>query len=370
MPSFLLDRREALSEIDSPFVPSSTHHMTRDTDPTLLLPRSIRTLPADLTAMVVLVIATDIAVFAPLVAESPLRIVLGLPLVLFVPGYALVAALFPEDGGAMGTRADSATDRPRSTPVARGIDGLERVALSVGLSVAVVPLIGLVLNFTPFGIRLVPIAFCLSGFTLLTTAIAAVRRRRLPEADRFRVAYGRRLASARSELFHPDSRADAALNVLLVVSLVLASASVGYATFVPRDGEQFTAFYLLTENESGGLVAADYPTNFTQGEGKPLVVGLGNHEGEPRRYTVVVALQRVERQGNETTVLEERELHRFRSQVSANETWTRAHEVTPTMTGQRLRVVYLLYQGPPPSDPSVTTAYREVHLWINVTGRA
>lgn len=342
--------------------------MTRETDPTLLLPRSIRTLPADLVAVVVLVGAANVAVFAPLVAETPLRIAFGLVLVLFVPGYALVAALFPESGSSGKRAADSTTDRSRSTPVPRGIDSLERIALSFGLSVAVVPLIGLVLNFTPVGIRLVPITLCLSAFTLVATAIAAVRRRRLPEDERFSVAYERRLANARSALFEPDSRADAALNVLLVVSLVLASASVGYATLVPRDGEEFTEFYLLTENESGGLVAADYPTNFTQGEGKPLVVGVENHEGESKRYTVVVSLQRVEQRGNSTTVLEERELRRFRAQVGANETWTRTHDLAPTMTGERLRVVYLLYQGPPPGNPDATTAYRELHLWINVTG--
>ena len=362
-----LARRSELPEINDTTSSHSAHHMTRDIDPTLLLPRSIRTLPADLAAIVVLVIAADVAVLAPLVAESPLRIVFGLPLVFFVPGYALVAALFPEDGGSMETSADSATGRLRSASIARGIDGLERIALPVGLSIAVVPLIGLVLNFTPFGIRLVPIVFCLSAFTLLVTAIATVRRRRLPEAARFRVSYKRRLASARSELFRPDSRADATLNVLLAVSLVLASASVGYATLAPRDGEQFTEFYLLTENESGGLAAADYPTNFTRGQGEPLVVGIQNHEGESKRYTVVVALQRVDQRGNETTVLEQRELRRFRAQVGANETWTRAHEITPTMTGQRLRIVYLLYRGSPPTDPGVTTAYRELHLWINAS---
>jgi len=26
-----------------------------------------------------------------------------------------------------------------------------------------------------------------------------------------------------------------------------------------------------------------------------------------------------------------------------------------------------LYQGSPPSDPDATTAYRELHLWINVS---
>ena len=53
-------------------------------------------------------------------------------LVLFTPGYAIVAALFPR---------------------AEEIDWIERFALSMGLSVAVVPLLGLLLSFTSWGIR-------------------------------------------------------------------------------------------------------------------------------------------------------------------------------------------------------------------------
>ncbi len=68
--------------------------------------------------------------------ENPVRIVLGVPFVLFFPGYALITALVP-----------------RKT----GMSGIERVALSFGLSIALVILIGLALNYTPFGIRLVPI---------------------------------------------------------------------------------------------------------------------------------------------------------------------------------------------------------------------
>ncbi len=46
------------------------------------------------------------------------------------------------------------------------------------------------------------------------------------------------------------SRTDAALNVLLGLSILLAAASVGYAVTVPKDGERFSDFYLLTEGET------------------------------------------------------------------------------------------------------------------------
>ncbi|MEM1745096.1 MAG: DUF1616 domain-containing protein, partial [Candidatus Nezhaarchaeales archaeon] len=53
---------------------------------------------------------------------------------------------------------------------------LERLALSIGLSLALVPLVGLILNYTPWGIRLDPIMVSLSLLTLGLLFIASVRK--------------------------------------------------------------------------------------------------------------------------------------------------------------------------------------------------
>ncbi|MCC6050331.1 MAG: DUF1616 domain-containing protein, partial [Thermofilum sp.] len=53
---------------------------------------------------------------------------------------------------------------------------LERLALSIGLSLALVPLVGLLLNYTPFGIRLYPVLASLSLLTLCLTFIGAWRK--------------------------------------------------------------------------------------------------------------------------------------------------------------------------------------------------
>lgn len=333
----------------------------------LLLPRPLRRLPADLAAVVLGTVLTVGVVFLPVINETPLRVVVGLPFVLFIPGYAFIAALFPEAGESPAVEEDPADRQDGQSQDRAGIDGIERVALAFGTSIAIVPLIGLILNFTPWGIRLVPIVVAISGFTLAMTAIAARRRWELPTEEQFQVPYERWLADARVELFEPDSQTDAALNVLLVISVVLAVASVGYAVAVPQQGESFSEFYLLTEDEDGELVADDYPTEFTRGESRSLVVGIGNHEHERTNYTVVVALHRVQVQNNSTTVLEVEELDRYRTQLAHNETWHLEHNVTPTMTGRSLRLTYMLYRGDAPANPSVDTAYRELHLWINVT---
>ena len=96
--------------------------------------------------------ATAIAVYA-LPQDAPfiyLRYILGSVFVLFLPGYMLIEALYPKP---------------------RDLEALERLALSIGLSLALVPLTGLLLNYTPWGIRLNPI---LLSLTLMTAALALV----------------------------------------------------------------------------------------------------------------------------------------------------------------------------------------------------
>ncbi|MCD6455422.1 MAG: DUF1616 domain-containing protein, partial [Methanophagales archaeon] len=51
-------------------------------------------------------------------------------------------------------------------------------------------LLGLALNYTPFGIRLTPILIVLSVFTISLALGAYVRRSMIPEGDRFCVDFG------------------------------------------------------------------------------------------------------------------------------------------------------------------------------------
>ena len=91
------------------------------------------------------------------------RWVLGSVFVLFIPGYVAVEALFPKG---------------------RELDGIERLALSVGLSLALVPFVGLLLNYAPWGIRLDPIMISLTILTAGLTLVALARRFRL-SVERF-----------------------------------------------------------------------------------------------------------------------------------------------------------------------------------------
>lgn len=83
------------------------------------------------------------------------RWIFGGLLLVFVPGFAFIRALFPFE---------------------RYIDRWERLALSCGLSIALAVLIAFVLNFTPWGITLIPTAIGLAIITLASILIATFRR--------------------------------------------------------------------------------------------------------------------------------------------------------------------------------------------------
>ncbi|MFW9984251.1 MAG: DUF1616 domain-containing protein [Candidatus Odinarchaeota archaeon] len=119
------------------------------------------TLALDLWLTLVLLIlglVTTLLIPVDLWPTVVLRWIFGGLLLVLVPGFALVRALFPFE---------------------RFIDRWERLALSCGLSVALAVLVGFGLNFTPWGITLVPTAIVLTIITLASILIATYRRARI-----------------------------------------------------------------------------------------------------------------------------------------------------------------------------------------------
>lgn len=105
---------------------------------------------------VILASATTVLVFTVSETMFPLiilRYILGSIFILWLPGYTLIKTLFPT----------------------KQLDPIERTALSIGTSLALVPLTGLLLNYTPWGIRTTPITLSLLTLTLILATAAAIR---------------------------------------------------------------------------------------------------------------------------------------------------------------------------------------------------
>lgn len=121
---------------------------------------------------ITLTAATAIVVFTVPEDAFPLaylRNVLGIIFILWLPGYALIKALFPQNLPFAKTLTHSLDTSEKE------LDAIERIALSIGMSIALVPIVGLLLNYTPWGITLTPIVLSLLALTTVFATAAMLR---------------------------------------------------------------------------------------------------------------------------------------------------------------------------------------------------
>ncbi len=117
---------------------------------------------------IALTVVTTIAEFTIPESDVPLvylRSSLGIIFVLFLPGFTFIGALFP-------------AKVPVKTS-SENMDTIERVALSFGMSLALVAIVGLILNYTPWGIRLTPITLSLLALTVVFATAAILRENQI-----------------------------------------------------------------------------------------------------------------------------------------------------------------------------------------------
>ena len=295
--------------------------------------------------------------------EGTIRVVLGLLFILFIPGYLLVFTLFPT----------KKTDH--------GIDIIERIALSFCLSIAIVPLIGLALNYTSWGIQLDTILISIFIFIMIIGIIAIYRWIKTKPEERFTITFNISLPKSKGKL-------DKLLNIILVVFIVIILVLLVYVIFIPKTGEQFTDFYIL--GPSG--IAEDYPTYLIAGENTSVILGIVNHEGQTINYTIEIWLIDQTTVFNETTQENESVYNHMwfidKITVMLNHTpadieqrwepqWEYNYTFAINKTGENLKLQFLLFKVPTEdynqnedyhdvAAEKINSAYRETHLWITV----
>jgi uncharacterized membrane protein len=300
-------------------------------------------LPIDLLIIDILSVLLILSII--FIPAAVARVILGLPFLLFFPGYVLVAALFPR----------------------RELEGIERIALSFGMSIAVTALIGLGLNYTPWGIRLEPVLYSIFTFIIILSAIAIIRRR----------YYGRKDLVTAINLKMPGiwqgSSLNKTLNVILILAILGSVCTLIYTVAKPKVGEKFTEFYLLGINGT----AADYPTDFVlnsnsnvvsvqYGTNTPAVsekwgrvtLGIVNHEQQNTTYTVVMQID-----GQQVGIPFQGGIVQNLGPIvlAPKAQWEREIGIVPQHTGENQEVELLLYKD------NGTAPYLSLHLWVNVT---
>jgi uncharacterized membrane protein len=181
---------------------------------------------------------------------------------LIFPGSVLMLALFPKKGEMVNT---------------------ERMALSFSLSIVVAILVGLAMKYTPWGISTYSVVFSLSIFIAVVSVIAYYRWRRIPVEDRISL----------SPQFGPSRWTSLSrLEKLLSVTLVLLTVGIigilcyGYLAVIPREGEQFTEFYIVTPAGQDD----NYLSKLKVGEEVIAELGVANHEGQETSYYIDVTI--------------------------------------------------------------------------------
>lgn len=269
--------------------------------------------------LVINLLSVLLAVVISLFPIDILRIILGVPFLLFFPGYVLVLALFPRKGV---------------------LSGVERVGLSLGLSIAVVSLLGLGLNYTPWGITVVSALYSVLIFIFVFSVLAWFRQRRLSGAERFCLERRWQMPGWK------DGTWGKVLSIALSLAVLAAVGALGYAIAKPVIGERFTEFYILgVEGE-----AANYPGALVVGETGQVVVGIINHEGETTTYRVEIAIAGIKNHEVAPLVLED------------GGVYEEVVDFTPDTAGEKQKVEFWLYKSGE-GEP-----YQELHLWVDVTG--
>ncbi len=279
-------------------------------------------LPFDLLLIIIWSIITFVFIIIPSLNETFLKTILLIPMVLFIPGYVLTTALFP--------RKDD-------------LDNVERLALSSGLSIAITPVLGILLKFT-LGAELVHVLLALCLLTIILIIFAAYRREKQPPEERFYVPFHRLQELVEEELDMPKSKTDRIHNGILIFTIVLAVSMLYFVITTPKIGERFTEFYILGPEGK----ADNYPTTFQSNYPATVLVGVANHEYVSVNYTVRIALDK----DIQTDTL---------FSLGHNEIWEKNVTFVPEKNGTNMKLEFWLFK-----EDDFSAPYRELYMWVNV----
>ena len=230
--------------------------------------------PSDIIMVLVLAILAVISAFA-LPDGNIVRILLGLPLLLFIPGYCAVSALWPEKYNLAESEGETPSGSGSKT-ASKGIDSLERVVLSCGLSIALVVFAGVVLNFL-WEITLLAVSVLLLVISLALSVATWLRRAALPRGSQFSWSF----ATAKNTLCHDK------IGTSILASLIAVGVVLSFLIATAPESSAYTEFYMLDQN----FHLRNLPTNLSVNETGIVNIGIINNEGSVVNYTVVAGME-------------------------------------------------------------------------------
>ena len=269
--------------------------------------------------LLISIVAILLILVTTLFPSNILRAIMGIPFVLFLPGYTLLASIVPRK---------------------KILDSFESMGLSVGISIAASAFIGLILNVTPWGIRVYSVLVSVTSLVLITSAIAIYRRHRASPGESWLVPHNYNVSLA-PLLRH--SLIDKTLYIILAVTILGAIGSLSYVLATPKI-EKFTEFYITATDGK----AIDYPRELSVGEEGNIIAYIINQEHAETSYWLEVRIDGAT--NNEMGPLI----------IAHNDKWQGAVGFTPDKAGTDQKIEFLLYRG------SINELYTQLFIWVNV----
>ncbi len=262
----------------------------------------------DLLLIAIITVISIVYILNPILNNSIYEPILGIILILFLPGYAIVSVIFPKRDY---------------------LDGVERLSLSFGF-----PLIGLaIILFLTYStqviISLKSLSITFSVFTLLMVLIGYIRRKRVADDERFYVNFS-------------GSKTRKILTIILILSIVLTISTAVYIIFTPNQSGS-TEFNLLSPVGNASV----YPTNLAVGKNGTVVLGIVNNESETVNYNLVVT--------SDGVVISEQNLT-----LTNGENKEIPYTFTAGSVGYK-KIEFLLYKM-----PDNTNIYRSQYIYVNM----
>jgi uncharacterized membrane protein len=122
--------------------------------------------------VVLAVISVSLGLFSSLGHLESFRIVFGSVYVLFLPGFIISYIFFPE------TKEFDEHSKKEKNEEEKGIDWIERIALSFALSIAIVPLAVFYLNLIGLKINLINSSLTILGIIIISFIVLYYKARR------------------------------------------------------------------------------------------------------------------------------------------------------------------------------------------------
>lgn len=246
-----------------------------------------------------------------------MRILFGAATILFFPGYALLLAIWP---------------RKKQLTI------IERVVLSFGLSMAIVPLLLYPLNFTLWGVQSCSVFLTVLGFIITMFLAAFYRQSKMPAGERAVLSIP--FPRLRWHKMPSLDRVFVASSIIVAI-FTLALLAGFYGT--SKEGS-VTEFYVLGPDGKTGR----YLETVIEGESLDLIVGVGNYEKETLVYSIYINID-----GKNAMIV--RPL-----QIGPGQNWEKRLQV-PILTGRGKRLVELRLMR-----EGMKQVYRNLYFWLDV----